>query len=463
MLPVGPPGAGNSPYSSPSAFAGSPLLVSLEELFARGLLRRSELRGSTALPRDRVDYAAAARFREARLRAAYARFATGDRRERARFDEFRSRCGEWLDDFALFRALKRETRGAPWTRWDQGLRARGAPALATARRSLADEVRYHEFVQYAFDRQWSALRRRCHELGIGLIGDIPIFVAHDSADVWAHQDLFHLDERGRPKRVAGIPPDYFSRTGQLWGNPLYRWDRLRRRGYDWWLARLRTTFDRFEVVRLDHFIGFLRTWEVSGRARTAIRGRWGRGPGADFFTAVRKRLGRVPLIAEDLGVVIPAVKTLRDRFGLPGMRVLQFAFGNDPEADNYRPHNYPRRCVVYTGTHDNDTTVGWFRDQGSAASTRSRAEIERERAFTLRYLASTGPEIHWDLIRLANMSVAHTVIVMAQDALGLGSEARMNRPGIARGNWEWRLPTGAPSAAVRRRLADLARTYGRAY
>jgi 4-alpha-glucanotransferase len=463
VLPVGPPGLGESPYASPSAFAGSPWLISLETLVEDGLLDRADLeRPARRLREDRAAFGPARRFREPRLRKAFARFEQRPGRRRAPLEAFRQGNRSWLEDYALYCALDGAHGGAPWTAWDPELRSRRRGALERARRALAGEVRYHAFLQHQFDRQWSRLRRHCRDRGIGLMGDLPIFVAHHSADVWAHQELFRLDGSGRPTVVAGIPPDYFSRTGQLWGNPVYRWDVLRRRGYDWWLARLEAVFQRFDAVRLDHFVGFQRFWEVPASARTAIPGRWAPGPGADFFEAVFRRLGRVQLIAEDLGVLTPEVKALRDGFGLPGMRVLQFAFGNDPEAESYRPHTYPAHTVAYTGTHDNDTTVGWFRDRGSRASTRSPAEIRAERRFALRYLGSDGREIHWDMIRLASMSPANTVIVPFQDLLGLGSEARLNSPGTPSGNWAWRLSRGALAPSLSRRLGELTVTYGRA-
>ncbi len=452
MLPVAPPGEGHSPYKSISAFAGSPLLVNLDALARRGLLGRGELEADAELGRGPVRYGAARRFRESRLRAAFARF-EADGRLRRGFDDYRDRNRHWLPDFALFSALSRFHRSLTWTAWDPELRARRPAALARAERTLSKEIRFHEFVQFEFDRQWTELRDLCRRKGIGLLGDVPIFVAHDSADVWAHQELFHLDARGRPRVVAGVPPDYFSSTGQLWGNPLYRWSVLRARGYDWWLARLRQETERFDAVRLDHFIGFHNYWEVPGRARSARRGRWVPGPGAHFFERVFRELGRVQLVAEDLGVLTRGVEALRDRFALPGLKVLHFAFSPGDEAA--RPHRYPRHCLVYTGTHDNDTTQGWFR--GLSRNRAGRAE----RREVLRYLGSDGREIHWDLIRLAWMSQPDIAIVPAQDLLGLGSAARMNRPATSRGNWTWRLPPGALDGRLAERLVGLTLTYGR--
>jgi 4-alpha-glucanotransferase len=305
------------------------------------------------------------------------------------------------------------------------------------------------------------LRTEAAARGIGLIGDVPIFLAHDSCDVWAHPELFYLDGEGMQTVVAGVPPDYFSATGQRWGNPLYRWDVLRSLGYGWWIARLRKSLERFDVLRLDHFIGFHRYWEIPADRMTAEVGRWLPGPGEDFFAAVRRALGTLPLIAEDLGLVTPEVKALRDLLELPGIRVLQFAFGDDPSARDFLPHNYVRRCVVYTGTHDNDTSVGWYQDPGGGQGTRTREEDERERRRARDYMRTDASEVHWDMIRLALMSVAQLCIVPAQDLCGLGSEARMNRPGRAEGNWEWRLRPGQLGRGVARRLLDLTRLYER--
>lgn len=462
MLPVGPPGTGNSPYGSCSSFAGSPMLVSLDILRKERLLDSRELRRITALPVERVDFARALQQREYGLRLAFDRFERGvTRTGRAQFEDFCAQNRMWLDDFALYTALKRQHDGRAWTAWHADLRRRTRPALAAARRQLGSEVRFHQFVQYQFDRQWRAFRRHCHELGVGLIGDLPLFVAADSADVWAHPELFRVDRSGCPIVVAGTPPDYFCRDGQRWDNPVYRWDILKDRNYDFWRRRLKATLERFDVVRLDHFIGFQRYWAVPAAARTARRGRFAPGPSTHFFATMARLLGELPFIAEDLGVVTPDVKALRDRFALPGMRVLQFAFGDDAEAENYLPHSYARHCVVYTGTHDNDTTVGWFHDEASGSSTRSREQIRRERAFALRYLSSDGREIHWDMIRAALASVADTAIVPLQDVLGLGSESRMNRPGTASGNWAWRFAHTALTDGTAERLALLTATYGR--
>jgi len=461
MLPVGPLGYGNSPYSAQSAFAGNPLLVALDPLVERGWIDARML-GTASLPRARVDYPATHLFRMSCLREAAARFfARRDRDERRSFDAFVERERAWLDGFALFRAIKRAHDDVEWTRWPAPLRDRNADALARASHDLADEIAFEKLVQWIFDEQWRTLRAHAAARDVGLVGDVPIVVAHDSADVWEHRELFFLDDEGAPTYVAGVPPDYFSRTGQRWGNPLYRWRTLKRSGYDWWVRRMRSTLTRFDVARLDHFIGFQRYWRIPAREPNAVNGKWMKGPGADLFSVLERELGGLPLIAEDLGAITPSVKRLRDRLGLPGIRVLQFAFGTDPSAPDFLPHNHPRRAVVYTGTHDNDTTLGWFHDRGGEGA-RSPEQTEIERRAAMRYLGvRDAHEIHWDMIRAAYASVARTAIVPLQDVLGLGSEARMNHPGTLAGNWEWRFAASDLTPAIAERLADLARTYGR--
>jgi 4-alpha-glucanotransferase len=460
MLPVGPPGYGESPYSAESTFAGNPLLVSLDDLAASGLVDPATLTPEAALRDDRVDYTPMAAHRSRVLRAAFETFRS--RRDRRGFGAFCEQNAAWLDELALFRALKRAHGGVQWTRWPEGVRRRTPAALDAARRELAHDVAFEKFVQYAFENQWQALRAYAAARGVGLIGDLPIFVAHDSADVWQNPDAFRLDEAGEPAVVAGCPPDYFSATGQRWGNPLYRWSRMKATGYAWWIERLRVTLRRFDAVRLDHFIGFQRYWAIPASEPTAIRGRWMKGPGADFFETVERAFGALPLIAEDLGETTPAVYALRDRFKLPGIRILQFAFGSDRAAPSFLPHNFPRRAVVYTGTHDNDTIVGWFHDQGGADSTRSAEQAAIERVAALCYLGTSGQEIHWDMIRAGLASVARLALFPLQDVLGLGSDARMNRPGKPEGNWTWRFEEDALSPAVGERLASLTTIYGRA-
>ena len=460
MLPVGPAGQDHSPYCSPSAFAGNPLLLSLDKLCRLGLLEPADIKSSRGLSSDKVRYAAVERFKEPRLRCAFEAFSC--RPDNALQNDFASFCGErqaWLDDYALFCALKETHQGAPWTDWEPDLRLRRAEALDLARRSLEASVRYHKFLQFLFHRQWGELREYCRSLGLGLIGDIPIFIAGDSADVWSHPEFFFLGSDGRPTVVAGVPPDYFSREGQLWGNPLYRWDLMRQDGYSWWIARMRAALERFDASRLDHFIGFHNYWEIPAGAKNAVAGRWVAGPGEDFFRALLAAFGKLEIIAEDLGVLTPEVAALRDTFAFPGMRIVQFCFGEWDE--KLQPHMFPRRCVAYTGTHDNDTVAGWFNDPGGQSNTRTPEQIGAERANALRYLDSDGAQIHWDMIRAALKSPAHTAIILAQDLLGLGSEARMNLPGTAEGNWQWRLRPNALTAEAAGRLALMTGAYGR--
>jgi 4-alpha-glucanotransferase len=462
MLPLGPVGLGNSPYNALSAFAGNPQLLSLEALARDGLLEPVDLHRDPPLPADRVDYPATVRFKEARLRKAVATFERRGRAEdSAAFERFRQAEAPWLPDFALFRALKDAHGGGPWTDWPMDLRLRRPAALAAAARELRDEVHYHEVLQHFFARQWAALRDHTRALGIGLMGDIPIYVAPDSADVWANPDLFRLGADGQPEAVAGVPPDYFSETGQRWGNPLYRWDVMRARGYRWWIERFRVTFARCDAVRLDHFIGFVRFWEVPAELPDARGGYWRPGPGAELFDAVTAALGRLELVVEDLGSVTPEVTALRDRLGVPGMHVLQFVLGTALEADA-APDRYSRQSVVYTGTHDNDTTQGWFMTGGLDPATASPEEIEERRQTILRQLGSDGREVHWDMIRLALSTPSSLTIIPMQDLLGLGSEARMNRPASTPGNWEWRLADRALTPALAERLLGLTQAYDRA-
>jgi 4-alpha-glucanotransferase len=458
MLPVGPPGFGHSPYSAESAFAGSRLLVDLESLVEEGLLDRAALQNEPS--GSRVDWSAAEANRARALGAAFE--ASQRRRPAPELEAFRERESAWLEDYALFAALKRVHGGRAFTTWPDEYRKRRRPAIERARRELRADIDLTVFEQHRFDASWRALRAYAAERGIGLIGDVPIFVAHDSADVWQHPELFRLDELGQPEVVAGVPPDYFSKTGQRWGNPLYRWKRMRATGYAFWVDRLAKMLERFDVVRLDHFIGFYRYWAIPRELPTAMVGTWVKGPRAELFDTLKRRLGGLPFIAEDLGVVTRGVLELRDRYGLPGIRVLQFAFGDDPAGPSFLPHNHTPRSVVYTGTHDNDTTAGWFHDPGDEGGSRSPAQTEKERRAALAYLGTDGREIHWDFIRLALMSVANTAIIPAQDLLGLGAEARMNLPGTATGNWAFRLGEHALAEAIAERLATLTETYGRA-
>ncbi len=457
VLPLGPTGYADSPYQCFSAFAGNPLLVDLEELAETGLLERADLERAPKFPRNRVDYGAVIAWKLPLLAKAAGAF-----RGSADFDEFRLRHAGWLGDFALFMALKKAHDQVAWTHWERPLALREPKALEAATAGLAREIFAHEFTQYLFFRQWARLRAAAVERGIRILGDMPIYVAHDSADVWADPDLFQLQPDGNPAVVAGVPPDYFSATGQLWGNPIYRWDVLARRGYDFWIHRFQATLGLVDMIRLDHFRGFQAYWEVPAGERTAQNGRWVEGPGADFFEVVEGALGKLPLVAENLGVITEQVEGIRNRFGYPGMSILQFAFGTDPQGPDFRPHNYPRERVAYTGTHDNDTTVGWWTSTGEGDSTRSADDIRREREFTTKYLGLQPDDaINWVFIRTVLASVADVALYPLQDVLGLGSEARMNLPGRPGGNWDWRLQRGMLTREHAERLKELARIYDR--
>ncbi|HWT01078.1 MAG TPA: 4-alpha-glucanotransferase [Pyrinomonadaceae bacterium] len=461
VLPLGPTGFGDSPYQCFSAFAGSTLLVSPERLVHEGLLGAEDLARVPDFPEEKVEFGRAIEFKNALLRKAFERFKqSADRGLRAYFEHFSNQASGWLDDYALYRALKDAQGGKAWNEWEPALARRDSSALAAAREHLRDAVDAQKFYQFLFFRQWAALKAYAHERGVKLVGDIPIFVARDSADVWMNPDQFKLDEAGNPLVVAGVPPDYFSATGQLWGNPIYNWDRMLQDGFRWWIERVRATLETFDIVRVDHFRGFAASWEIPGGDRTAERGRWVEVPGRELFTAIKNALGDLPIIAEDLGVITPDVEALRDDFGLPGMRILQFAFGGDTKNQDL-PHNYIKNSVVYTGTHDNDTTVGWFTSVAGAGSTRDEAQIERERRFCLDYLDTDGREIHWDFIRAVLASVADTAVVPLQDLLGLGTEARMNLPNSTSGNWAWRYKAGALTAELGARLKKLTELYGR--
>ncbi|MDQ7053822.1 MAG: 4-alpha-glucanotransferase [candidate division KSB1 bacterium] len=462
ILPLGPTGYGNSPYQTLSAFAGNPFLISIEYLIRDRLLPEQVLQQLPDFPAKRVDYGRLIPFKTRLLQQAFHNFQQGSFPElKAEFEEFCHHYQYWLDDYALYRAIKDQQGGGAWTDWPAELVRREPHALQARRSELAQQIEAIRFEQFLFYRQWRAIRRRAAERNIKIIGDIPIFLAHDSADVWAHQDYFYLDENGQPLVVAGVPPDYFSETGQRWGNPLYRWDVMAAQHYSWWIQRFRAIFDLVDIVRIDHFRGFEAYWEVPAEEETAIHGRWVKGPGAHFFEVLQQEIGNLPIIAEDLGVITEEVIALRDQFEFPGMRVLQFAFADGEDARFFLPHNYPRNCVVYTGTHDNDTCVGWFQGNDLNSSTRTQEEIEAERARAKKYMNTDGREIHWDFIRLAFGSVANTAIVPLQDVLGLGSEARMNLPGRPDGNWEWRFRTEALTREIRHRLRELVELFER--
>ncbi len=450
IMPLGPTSYGDSPYAGLSALAGNPLLISLEQLARAGWLDEGALQDAPGAYSDWIDYGAVIPWKLTRLEWAFARFtAQADSQQRAAFEQFCAEQQAWLNTFALFAALKEAYHGEPWNHWELGLARREPAAIETAHRQLADRIRFQQFLQWVFFTQWAALRHYANQRGVQIIGDLPIFVAYDSADVWANPEIFHLDADGNPTVVAGVPPDYFSPTGQRWGNPLYRWEVLARRGYDWWIERFRLLFRLVDIVRIDHFRGFAAYWEVPAQAVTATECRWVPGPGAALFAAVRAQLGSVPIIAEDLGLITPDVDELRRQLGLPGMTVLQFAWGGDASS-NYLPHNYTRDLVVYTGTHDNDTTVGWW----STLDEHTRQHVRN-------YLGARDETIAWDFIRAALMSVADTAIIPMQDVLGLGSWARLNLPGRAEGNWAWRMRPEQLTIDHAHHLAYLTALYGR--
>jgi 4-alpha-glucanotransferase len=448
VLPLGPTGFGDSPYQCFSAFAGNPVLIEPPVSGPDGQ--------APNFPGHLVDYERVPAHKHALLRRAIAAFTPDED-----YHAFLAANDDWLQDFSLFMALKRAHGGTSWTSWDRGAAHRDPGALASWRRRLAIQVEAIQVEQYLFRAQFCRLKAAAAERSIRLMGDLPIYVAHDSADVWSHRDLFRLDAEGRPLVQAGVPPDYFSATGQLWGNPIYDWDALQRQDYAWWVRRLQIAFELFDLVRIDHFRGFEAFWEVPGDATTAIHGRWVPGPGAGLFDRIARVLGSLPIVAENLGVITPEVEALRVRCGFPGMSILQFAFGADQQAHDFRPHTFPRERVVYTGTHDNDTTLGWWESTGEGDSTRDARQVAREKAYALRYFGTDGREMNWTLIRAALASVADTVLIPMQDVLGLGSDARMNFPGRQAGNWRWRFSWDQLTPDITARLRELVDLYDR--
>jgi 4-alpha-glucanotransferase len=468
ILPLGPTGYGDSPYQCLSSFAGNPYLIDPGELERAGLLGREELEACRLPNRGKVDFGALFARKDILVDAAWERFRTrrgaqgaecpdpdAQVSETPRLDEesFRAFCDDnasWLDDFALFLAIKEDQGYASWDSWPEGLRLRKPRALAEFAAGKKERIEREKFAQFLLFAQWRNLKSYAESRGVRIVGDLPIFVAWDSADTWAHPRLFQLDARGRPKKVAGVPPDYFTATGQLWGNPLYDWKANKADDYSWWISRIEAALSLVDVLRIDHFRGFSEYWAVPAGDSTAERGRWEAGPGAALFDAIQDALGELPIIAEDLGFMTPQVRELRDSFGFPGMRILQFAF--EPEGDNPDyPHNYPEASVVYTGTHDNDTSAGWLGTASPAAARRA-----------LAYVGGSRKTFAWNMLRTAWASPASMAIAPAQDLLGLGSEARMNYPGRQNGWWTWRLEEGALTPAIRRRLAALNRSCFRA-
>lgn len=466
MLPLGPTGYGNSPYQSLSTFAGNPLLISFDALRNDGALQPQDLAMVPAFDASRVQFGPVIEVRTAFLKLAARRFLTQCESSplmRKAFDAFCDREAGWLDDFALFTALKEEQGFVAWTDWPRNIALREPQAIANAIVRRAAEIEEHKALQFFFDRQWQLLRRRARELGIKLVGDIPIFAAHDSADVWASPHLFELDENGKPTVVAGVPPDYFSATGQRWGNPLYKWSAHKAETFAWWKARLHKTLEWVDVVRIDHFRGFASYWEIPASEPTAVNGRWVEAPGDELFDALKQSIGgEVPVIAEDLGIITPDVTALRERHGFPGMKVMQFAFGGDALAQEYIPENYPEDCVAYTGTHDNDTTLGLFRSGAGGDTTRTQEQVDAERRSITNYTGTDGSELNWDFIERVMASKARIAIAPMQDVLGLGSEARMNVPGKLADFWTWRFRWEDLTPDIEERMLALAKRTGRA-
>jgi 4-alpha-glucanotransferase len=450
LLPLGPIGLGNSPYASPSAFAGNELLISLPWLVGDGLLDPGLLDDAPPFSTSYVDYDEIRAFKQPLLREAFDHFRRGAAPDyRPAFDAFREEQAAWLDDYSTFMALKSAHGGVAWSAWPAGVALRKRDVLAAAKERLRDEIRFQEFTQFLFHRQWSEVRRYANQLGIAVVGDLPIFVAYDSADVWAHRDLFRLDRQGLPTVVAGVPPDAFTAEGQFWGNPIYDWTRSAETGYAWWIDRVRSSLRQVDLLRIDHFRAFAASWVVPAGAPTAAAGHWEQGPGRAIFDAMERTLGELSFIVEDLGLITPDVVALREELGFPGMKVLQFAF--DSGATNaYLPHNYIPESVVYTGTHDNQTTIGWFRTLPDPV----RASVQR-------YLGRDGSDIAWDLIRTALASIADRAIAPLQDVMRLDDDARMNTPGSSTGNWAWRYAPHQLHEGLADGLRELTETYGR--
>ena len=452
IFPLGPTGYGDSPYQSFSSFAGNPYLIDFDLLIEAHLLSEEDLRDVFFGDNEEyIDYGAIYNQKYPLLRKAYENFKSSDNHEmRENLEHFKRENASWLNDYSLYISLKNHFNGLPWNEWAHDIKNREHGAMEHYKNELSDDIEYHNFIQFLFFKQWGDVKRYANENGIKIIGDIPIFVAADSSDAWANPEIFLFDEERKPVKVAGVPPDYFSATGQLWGNPLYNWQKLKETNYSWWVERVRANLSTCDIIRIDHFRGFEAYWAVPYGDDTAINGQWEPGPGIDLFNAIKSQLGELPIIAEDLGLMTQGVIDLREATGFPGMKILGFAFDSGEEND-YLPHTYTKNCVVYTGTHDNDTLIGWF-----------QKAKEEDRQFARDYLNSrSDDEIHWDAIRGAWSSVANMAISPVQDFLGLGSEARINTPGVASGNWQWRLKQGVLTNELAERIAKLTKIYSR--
>jgi len=453
ILPLGPTGYGDSPYQSFSAFAGNPLLISPTKLADEGYLPREATSTPPGFPRQKVDFGRIIQYKFGLLSTAYSFFqAVATSTNRLAFDQFKSENAGWLNDYALFMALKnyhRDTDGGVWSSWPNEIALRELEAVSEWEEKLEKEVDLHKFNQFLFYDQWLELKKYANDRGIRIIGDVPIFIAYDSADVWANPELYYLDEEGKPTFVAGVPPDYFSETGQRWGNPLYRSDAMRADDYSWWADRIEMSLTQVDIIRIDHFRGFEAYWEIPADESTAQVGKWVKGPGKEFFEIMEAKLGHLPIIAEDLGFITPEVVELREKFGFPGMKILQFAFGGERNS-SFLPNNFGRNFVVYTGTHDNETTLGWYRNASVA-----------EQDHVRRYTARDGSDISWDMIRLAYASVADSAVVPLQDLMKLDNEARMNFPGKLGGWWTWRYTQEMLTDSIADRLREITELFGR--
>lgn len=453
ILPLNPTDLahGNSPYQSLSAFAGNPLFISPDLILKDGWLKEADLEAVPQFPRTRVDYSSVNAFKSGLFEVAFGRFQQSS--PTYDYEKFCLENSDWLDDYALFKTFHNYFTGKIWTDWPQDIQDKNPESLESLKKDFKDRIRFEKFLQYLFFKQWDSLKHYCNEIGIQIFGDVPIYVIHNSADVWSSPELFKLDRQKRPYAVAGVPPDYFSETGQLWGNPLYQWEALRETGYAWWIKRVKHNARLFDIIRIDHFRGLIGYWEVPAGEPSAVNGQWVEAPAEDFFRSLSRRLPNLSIIAEDLGVITPDVREIMNRFEFPGMKVLLFAFGDDLAANPYIPHNLPRHCIIYTGTHDNNTARGWFEKEAAPET--------RERLF--RYLGREVPKeaIHWELIRLAMMSVADKAVFPLQDILGLGAEARMNRPSTTEGNWQWRLLPEQLTPAIAEMLRGMTALSGR--
>jgi 4-alpha-glucanotransferase len=455
ILPLNPTGSymGNSPYNSYSAFAANPLLISPELLAAEGLLSQSELEVSTRFPENKVDYQAVIQHKGKLLRLAFDRFKSKIELQEP-FQKFCNENSTWLEDYSLFGALKEKFNEVAWFDWPEEVRSRKPETIQKLKKELSNRIQMSKFFQYVTYRQWFSIRDYCNSKKIEVIGDLPIYTSIDSSDVWSEPQFFKLDKAGQPLFVAGAPPDYFSATGQRWGNPVYQWDVMKANDYSWWIRRIEQNQKLFHMIRFDHFRGFVAYWEIPANEQTAVKGKWVEAPAVDFFSTILRRFPDLPIIVEDLGLITPDVKEVITRFRFPGMKVLLFAFGGDLPTHPYAPHNYNINCVVYTGTHDNNTILGWFRNEASVD--------DKRRLFQYIGREVSEDQVPWEMIRLAMSSVAKIAIIPLQDILGLGEEARMNLPSLSRGNWGWRFSPHSWSSAIPDKLLSMTRLYGRA-